>query len=130
MVSMGLQAESYWRSRLVQDRDRLAERRRLGLAQAHSAAERLRSRWPGLTGVWLFGSVLGPGFREHSDLDLLAEGLPPEALIEAIGIAEAAGPLPVDLKRAEDLEMPLRQRLLRQSRQLLPAGAQGEGDAG
>ena len=73
---MGLQAESYWRSRFAADRDKLAERRRLGLAQAHAAAERLRSRWPGLTGVWLFGSVLGPGFREHSDLDLLAEGLP------------------------------------------------------
>lgn len=126
---MGLHAESYWRSRFAEDRHRLEERRRLGLAQARLAATRLRGRWPALGRLLVFGSLLGPGFREHSDLDLLAEGLPPEALIEAIAIAEAEGPLPVDLKRAEDLDPSLRRRLLRQARLLLPDGADGEGDA-
>jgi predicted nucleotidyltransferase len=69
---MGLQAESWWRSRFAEDRLRLEEERRRELAQARSAALRWRSRWSGLSGLWLFGSVLGPGFREHSDLDPLA----------------------------------------------------------
>ena len=36
----------------------------------------------------LFGSVLGPGFHEGSDLDLVVEGLPREALLEALALAE------------------------------------------
>jgi predicted nucleotidyltransferase len=38
--------------------------------------------------VRLFGSVLGPGFHEGSDLDLVVEGLPGEALLEALALAE------------------------------------------
>jgi predicted nucleotidyltransferase len=84
---MALHAEAYWRSRFAEDRRTLEERRQQGLAQARSTAQRFRERWPQLKGLWLFGSLLGPGFREHSDLDLLAEGLPTEALIEAINMA-------------------------------------------
>ena len=66
----------------------------------------------------LFGSVLDDRFRSHSDLDLLVEGLPPEALLNAIALAEGDGPLPVDLKRREDLNDDLVQRLLRKSQNL------------
>merc|ERR1712185_143659 len=37
----------------------------------------------------MFGSVLDDRFRSHSDLDLLVEGLPPAALLDAIALAEA-----------------------------------------
>lgn len=96
------------------------------MAQGRGAALRLRDRWPDLRGMWVFGSVLGPGFRDHSDLDLLAEGLPPGALLEAMALAEAEGPLTVDLKRVEDLDPNLRRRLLAHARILPISHAEGE----
>ncbi len=96
------------------------------MAQARGAALRLQDRWRDLRRVWVFGSVLGPGFRDHSDLDLLAEGLPAAALLDAVAIAEAVGPLTVDLKRIEDLDPQLRRRLLAHARTLPLSRAEGE----
>jgi predicted nucleotidyltransferase len=113
-------AHSYWRHRFVADRLALERRRIQAIKQAGRAAKALGGRWPEIQQIWLFGSVLTEGFREHSDLDLLVEGLPAEAVIEALGLAEAAGPLAVDLKRADDLPPELRSRLVRGSRALVP----------
>ena len=110
-----------WRERFAADRAALEQRRLDGLRQAEQAAEELRARWPGVGQVWLFGSLLTRGFHEDSDLDLIVDGLPAEALLEALGMAERMGPLTVDLKRREDLEPELRQRLLRRARPLLNA---------
>ena len=82
------------------------------------AAAVLRKAWPTIRTVHLFGSVLDERFREHSDLDLLVDGLPANALLDAIALVEAAGPLPVDLKRREDFSVDLSERLLRQSQPL------------
>lgn len=61
-------------------------RQRLLLVAAGRAAEALRERWLGLQGVWLFGSALdASSFRRHSDLDLVVEGLPAAAQLEALG---------------------------------------------
>ena len=57
-------------------------------------------------------------FREHSDLDLLVDGLPASDLLDAITLAEASGPLPVDLKSSEDFSADLGDLLLRRSRPL------------
>lgn len=46
------------------------------------------------------------------------EGLPPKGLLAAIALAEAEGPLAVDLKRVEDLGEDLVDRLLLRSRTL------------
>ena len=46
------------------------------------------------------------------------EGLPASDLLDAITIAEAAGPLPIDLKLREDFRADLSDRLLRPSRLL------------
>lgn len=73
---------------------------------------------PSIKRIWCFGSVLASGFREHSDLDLLIEALPPEGWLEAVALAERSGPLSVDLKHAEDLPPDLLTRLLRQSQEL------------
>ena len=115
---MTLHAQEYWKQRFAADREQLEETRQEGLAQAAKAAEALREKWPQIRAVHLFGSVLDDRFRSHSDLDLLVEGLPPAALLDAIAIAEDAGPLPVDLKRQEDLSDDLVQRLLRKSQTL------------
>jgi len=44
--------------------------------------------------------------------------LPPAALLDAIALAEDTGPLPVDLKRQDDLSEDLVERLLRKSQTL------------
>jgi len=115
---MTLYAEQYWKQRFAADREQLEQRRQAGLAQAANAVAAMRQRWPQIKAIHLFGSILDQRFRSHSDLDLLVEGLPPESLIGAIEIAEKAGPLPVDLKRREDLSEDLVQRLLRKSHKI------------
>jgi predicted nucleotidyltransferase len=115
---MTVYAQQYWQHRLGADRAQLQRRRQEGLYQATAAAKAMRQTWPGIRAVHLFGSILGEGFRDHSDLDLLVEGLPASALLDALALAEAAGPLPVDLKRHEDLSDDLVKRLLRRSRPL------------
>ena len=115
---MTLHAQEYWKQRFAADREQLEKRRQEGLAQATKAAAAMRERWPQIRAVHLFGSVLDDRFRSHSDLDLLVDGLPPAALLDAIALAEGAGPLPVDLKRQDDLSEDLVQRLLRKSQTL------------
>jgi predicted nucleotidyltransferase len=127
---VGLHGQQYWRARFAQDRRCLEERRKQAMAQALGAAWRFRDRWDDLQRMWVFGSVLGPGFRDHSDLDLLVQGLPPTALLEALALAEAEGPLTVDLKRVEDLGPDLRRRLLAHARPLPLSRREGAGDDG
>ena len=115
---MTLHAQEYWRQRFAADRAQLELTRQEGLAQATRAAAAMRERWPDIRSIHLFGSVLDDRFRSHSDLDLLKDALPPAALLDAIALAEGAGPLPVDLKRREDLNDDLVQRLLRKSQTL------------
>ena len=115
---MTLHAREHWKQRFAADREQLAKRRHEGLVQGTQAAAAMRDSWPQIRAVHLFGSVLDDRFRSHSDLDLLVEGLPPAALLDAIALAEGAGPLPVDLKRGEDLNDHLVQRLLRKSQTL------------
>lgn len=115
---MTLHAREYWRRRFAADREQLEQTRQAGLAQATKAAAAMRARWPQIRSIHLFGSILDDRFRSHSDLDLLVDGQPPLALLDAIANAEGAGPLPVDLKRQEDLSDDLFQRLLRKSQAL------------
>ena len=115
---MTLHAQEYWRKRFAADREQLEQIRQKGLAQASATAAAIREKWPQIRAIHLFGSVLDQRFRSHSDLDMLVEGLPPTALLDAIRLAEEAGPLPVDLKRREDLSEDLVQRLLRKSQSL------------
>ena len=115
---MSVHAQEYWASRLDADAARLEKRRQAGLSQAARAAASLRQAWPDIHHIHLFGSILDARFRDHSDLDLLVEGLPPTGLLEAIALAEEAGPLQGDLNRQEDFSDDLIQRLLRRSRPL------------
>ena len=115
---MSVHAQQYWASRLEADAARLEQKRQAGLSQAALAAASLRQAWPDIRSIHLFGSILDERFRDHSDLDLLVEGLPPTGLLEAIALAEGAGPLQVDLKRQEDFSDDLIRRLLRRSQPL------------
>ena len=118
---MNTHAQSYWQRRFAADKNLLEEQRELALQQIRLAAVALRERWPLIKSIWVFGSVLGEGFHEESDIDLMVEGLPPQDLLGAIKLAETDACRSVDLKRAEDISAELRFRLLRISEALVAA---------
>jgi predicted nucleotidyltransferase len=98
----------------AQARERAARR------LASEAAALLRQAWPGIEGVWLFGSVAEGRTRSSSDVDLAVAGLPPEALLTATAeldslaaeAAHAAPPvIPIDLVRLESLPPHWQQRI-------------------
>ncbi|MFI0403961.1 MAG: nucleotidyltransferase family protein [Cyanobium sp.] len=118
----------HWRQLWARESDALEERRQQLLVVAKAVAKELQGLWPEV-GVRLFGSVLGPGFHDGSDLDLAVEGLPREALLEALALAErcadaqlltlGGSPVAVDLVRLEALPVPWQERI-RQRGQALP----------
>ncbi|WP_461557178.1 nucleotidyltransferase family protein [Synechococcus sp.] len=57
----------------------------------HAQSYWQRERWPLIKSIWVFGSVLGEGFHEESDIDLMVEGLPPQDLLRfcLLSISEA-----------------------------------------
>ena len=80
---MSVHGQQYWQARFAADRERLEQRRQMGLNQAAAAAQELRQTWPSIRAVHLFGSIPDARFRDHSDLDLLVEGLPHDGLPNA-----------------------------------------------
>jgi predicted nucleotidyltransferase len=65
---------------------RLRQKRRThAWAVAREAAQVLRTQF-GVTGVWVFGSLVdGDHYTERSDIDLAAAGLTPAVHLEALG---------------------------------------------
>ncbi|MFM7640438.1 MAG: hypothetical protein ACKO45_02655 [Cyanobium sp.] len=125
MVSIDLHHQHLQR-RWALERQALEQRRLELLVAAEEAARALRERWPALRGVWVFGSVLDPAaFRRHSDLDLVVDGLPASAQLEALGLVEGVvdqvlanagqGGIAIDLARHEDLPPHWQDRLRRQA---------------
>jgi len=116
----------HWQRRREAEAEAIAQRRRLAEQQADQAAALLRTRWPEVRSVWLFGSVLEPSFSLNSDLDLCVEGLPSSALLEAMEVldehllrdAEPGQCLPIDLVRLEVLPPHWQHRLRDQARLL------------
>jgi predicted nucleotidyltransferase len=112
--------------RWAQEQGLLEERRQRLLVAAAQAAEALRERWPVVEGAWLFGSAQeASSFQRHSDLDLVLEGLPAAAQLEALGLVERvvdqslanAGQegIAIDLARWEDLPPHWHERLRQQA---------------
>lgn len=118
---------AFWQRQWAAEEEACEARRRQLLEVAAAVAEGLRQRWPGLT-VWLFGSVLGAGFRSDSDLDLALQGLPLEDVSEAMALAESRAdallisreldPVTLDLVRLEALPLPWQERIQRDGRAL------------
>lgn len=125
MAAVDLQHQHLQR-RWAQEQGLLEERRQLLRLAAGRAAKALRERWPIVQGVWLFGSALeASSFRRHSDLDVVVEGLPSVAQLEALGLVESvvdqslanAGQegIAIDLARWEDLPPHWHERLRQQA---------------
>ena len=73
------------RARNAETARRRHERCELAWTVARQAAQVLRARF-GVTGVWVFGSLVeGDYFSERSDIDLAATGLTPALHLEALG---------------------------------------------
>jgi len=125
MAAVDLQHQHLQR-RWAQEQGLVEERRQQLRLAAGRAAKALRERWPIVQGVWLFGSALeASSFRRHSDLDVVVEGLPSVAQLEALGLVESvvdqslanAGQegIAIDLARWEDLPCHWQERLRRQA---------------
>ncbi|MEA5415311.1 nucleotidyltransferase family protein [Synechococcus sp. BA-132 BA5] len=105
-----------WRQRR-QEAIALAEAREQAAQRlAPEAAALLRQSWPGLDGIWLFGSVAEGRTHSSSDIDLAVAGLPPEALLAATAeldsLASRQDPaIPIDLVRLESLPPHWQQRI-------------------
>lgn len=97
--------------------EHLAAWRRLAEFEARAnsaAADRARAELPGLVAILrrqygagrivLFGSLARGRFRADSDIDLAAEGIPPDRFFDAYGELIATSSFPVDLKPLEALE--------------------------
>lgn len=116
----------HWQQRLQAEAAAIAERRQRAERQAHCSAEALRARWPQIQAVWLFGSALEPGFTLESDLDLCVEGMPSDALLDAMALLDHVvlpghvqeQSLPVDLVRLEALPPHWQQRMRARARLL------------
>jgi predicted nucleotidyltransferase len=106
-----------WRQRrqeaiaLAQARERAAQR------LAPEAAALQRQSWPGLEGIWLFGSVAEGRTQSSSDIDLAVAGLPLEALLTATAELDSLAAsredpaIPIDLVRLESLPPHWQQRI-------------------
>jgi predicted nucleotidyltransferase len=95
----------------AQARERAARR------LAAQAAARLRQGWPGIEGIWLFGSLAEGRTQSSSDIDLAVAGLPPEALLTAraeldrLAAARQHPLIPIDLVCLESLPPHWQQRI-------------------
>jgi predicted nucleotidyltransferase len=103
------------RRQWAEEAQALERRRQRLLAAATEAALALRTHWPEMEAVWVFGSVADQhAFRRHSDLDLAVAGLPAEAQLSALAVvqrvldramaATGEAAVAIDLVRLEDLD--------------------------
>jgi hypothetical protein len=93
-------------------RELLRERTMAGVRQAAVA---LREHFA-YRDLYLWGSILGPGFRLTSDVDLVVSGLDMRDFHRAHAFLMGAvgGPLDIDLKAIEDLPETVQRRVLDQ----------------
>ncbi|EAQ70265.1 hypothetical protein RS9917_05500 [Synechococcus sp. RS9917] len=118
----------HWQQRRRQEAERIAVRREKAERKAEAAAALLKQHWPQIQAVWLFGSVLEPGFGLRSDIDLCIEGLPSDALFAAMhqvdqlqrDVVDPESLIPVDLVRLEALPEHWQKRIRERARLLLP----------
>lgn len=109
-----------WRQRRQAAKAAVQAREQAARHLAAQAAHLLRIHWPGIEGVWLFGSVAEGRSHGSSDMDLAVAGLPPEALLtaqaELDGLAAdafdaAQEAIPIDLVPLENLPPHWQQRI-------------------
>jgi predicted nucleotidyltransferase len=110
----------HWLERLAREQEAGVRRLDKALPAASRCADALRSRWPTIGEVWLFGSAIEGPFTINSDIDLAVEGLPKLDLLDAMAEVESlADGIPVDLVRMESLPPHWQERIRSRGRPLL-----------
>ncbi len=114
--------ESYaaaWRERFQAAEQARAKRAAAARALLPRLVRHLVERY-GVRRVWLYGSLAEGGFHEHSDIDLVVEGLPPGSAPFRAGaeLDELARPFSVDLVPLEDARPTVRARVLQRGQLL------------
>lgn len=105
---MGEDLESYraaWRQRQQAEERLCREMAARARASAQSMAEFLKDKY-GCRTVYLIGSLARGEFGERSDIDLVAEGIPPEHYVHACAEIASRSEFPVDLiplEKADEL---------------------------
>jgi len=110
-----------FRARVGAQRAAAAERA-AGLRERARAAARRLADEHGVRRVWLFGSLAWGQAHAGSDVDLLVEGLRPEAWSAATALVEAEVGAAVDLVRIEEAPPGLEARVRSQGVVLHGAG--------
>lgn len=105
-----------WRKRAELDKKQMATRARNALSTARFLAGLLAAE-PGVTRVWLFGSLVlywrgWRKFRVDSDIDLAIEGLPPERFFPVLSLLNEKSSRPVDLVEITTCTPSLRKSIL------------------
>lgn len=121
-----------WRERMRSSAARRRELARVARADAERIARLLVDRF-GASRVYLFGSLVTPGsFREASDIDLAAEGIPSDRFIRASAEAARSTVFLLDLVPLEDAHPVLREVVRREGVLLAgtAAASQGRGKGG
>jgi predicted nucleotidyltransferase len=93
-------------------RARVANRRRRAIQTARKAADLLRQEY-GAKKIALFGSLVRRGdFTLWSDIDLAAQGIPPERFYEAVGAVTGISPeFKIDLVDMGSCSLSLRKNI-------------------
>lgn len=103
-----------WRARWAREAAEAAERAMRARRLADALAAALRREY-GVARVWVMGSLARGRFGPASDIDLVAEGIPPSKLFAASAMVQRlAGDVEVDLAPFEDLRPPARRALERE----------------
>lgn len=109
-----------WRKRAedqARARTELAQRAR---AEATELARLLVTRY-GAQRVYLFGSLVASGpFRETSDIDLAAQGIPADLFVKASADLARSSSFPVDLVPLETCSPTLRRVIAAEGAELTP----------
>ncbi len=106
-----------WQRR-VQERQGRAEARSQRLGSLLPRARDLLVDVYGARTVWLFGSMVGDGFTENSDVDLAIEGLDESRYFTALADLMALFGAPVDLVRIESAGCSIKARIVAEGRPL------------
>lgn len=107
-----------WKKRKKRKEKMLAKKKQQALNKVSKIAECLYGKYSA-SRVILFGSLVSGQFREHSDIDILVEGIEEYNYFEvASEIMDIAFPFKIDLLPWSDIESKMRERIEREGVEL------------
>lgn len=100
----------YWQQQRQQQSAQLKVLKHQAWKQVESIAQLLRQKF-GVTGIFVYGSLVKDRFNAESDIDIAVTGLAKERFFEAVALVNGKCDRWVDLKPIESLEPYFWQRI-------------------